>query len=77
MALKKNVKFPGGIYDFKTIDSIRYYSYAYFHGHSVGGTNPSLLEAMASRCFIMAHGNQFNRAVLKENALYYSSAEEL
>lgn len=72
-----NVKFPGGIYDFKTLDSIRYYSYAYFHGHSVGGTNPSLLEAMASRCFIMAHGNQFNRAVLKENALYYLSVDEV
>lgn len=71
------IKFPGGIYDFKTLDSIRYYSYAYFHGHSVGGTNPSLLEAMASRCFIMAHGNQFNRAVLKQNALYYSNAAEV
>ncbi len=74
---EKNIKFPGGIYDFKTIDSVRYYSYAYFHGHSVGGTNPSLLEAMASRCFIMAHGNQFNKAVLKENALYYTSVEEV
>lgn len=74
---EKNIKFPGGIYDFKTIDSIRYYSYAYFHGHSVGGTNPSLLEAMASCCFIMAHGNQFNRAVLKENALYYMSAKDI
>lgn len=74
---EKNVKFPGGIYDFRTIDSIRYYSYAYFHGHSVGGTNPSLLEAMASRCFIMAHGNQFNRAVLKENALYYMNEHEV
>ena len=72
-----NLKFPGGIYDFKTLDSVRYYSYAYFHGHSVGGTNPSLLEAMASRCFIMAHGNQFNRAVLKENALYYNSEQDV
>jgi len=71
------VKFPGGIYDFKTLDAIRYYSYAYFHGHSVGGTNPSLLEAMASRCFILAHGNQFNRAVLKDNALYYNNVDEV
>jgi len=73
----QQVKFPGGIYDFKTLDSIRYYSYAYFHGHSVGGTNPSLLEAMASRCFIMAHGNVFNRSVLKQNALYYNNENEI
>ena len=74
---EKNIKFLGGIYDFKSLDSIRYFSYAYFHGHSVGGTNPSLLEAMASRCFILAHGNQFNRAVLKENALYYMNEQDV
>lgn len=41
------------------------------------GGGASVMEAMASRCFIMAHGNQFNRAVLMENALYCSSAEEV
>ena len=44
---EKNVRFVGGIYDFKKLDSVRHFSKAYFHGHSVGGTNPSLLEAMA------------------------------
>jgi glycosyltransferase involved in cell wall biosynthesis len=71
------IKFLGGIYDFEKIDSIRHFSYAYFHGHSVGGTNPSLLEAMASGCFILAHDNEFNRAVLKGNALYYVSDESV
>lgn len=71
------IKFIGGIYDFDKINSVRYYSHAYFHGHSVGGTNPSLLEAMASECFIFSHDNIFNRSVLGENSIYYSSAEDV
>ena len=72
---EKNVRFVGGIYDFKKLDSVRHFSLAYFHGHSVGGTNPSLLEAMAAGCFVLAHDNIFNRAVLGENALYYGSTD--
>lgn len=74
---ESKVKFVGGIYDFDKLNSVRHFSYAYFHGHSVGGTNPSLLEAMASDCFILAHDNIFNRAVLKDNAVYYSSSEQV
>lgn len=74
---EKNVRFVGGIYDFKKLDSVRHYSRAYFHGHSVGGTNPSLLEAMAAGCFIFAHDNIFNKAVLKDNALYYPTAAKV
>lgn len=69
---EKSIRFVGGIYDFDKLNSIRHFSFAYFHGHSVGGTNPSLLEAMASDCFILANDNIFNKAVLGENALYYS-----
>ena len=69
-----NVRFIGGIYDFRKLNSVRHFSFAYFHGHSVGGTNPSLLEAMASDCFILAHDNVFNRSVLGDNAIYYSSS---
>lgn len=69
----ERVQFIGGVYDFEKLNSLRHYSYVYFHGHSVGGTNPSLLEAMASGCFILAHDNIFNKSVLKENALYYHS----
>lgn len=72
-----HVKFVGGIYDFKKLNSVRHFSFAYFHGHSVGGTNPSLLEAMASDCFILAHDNIFNRSVLGENAIYYPSTEKV
>lgn len=74
---ERNVEFVGGIYDFKKLDSVRHFSKAYFHGHSVGGTNPSLLDAMAAGCFIFAHDNIFNRAVLKENAFYYPSADKV
>ena len=72
-----NIRFVGGIYDFDRLNSIRHYSFAYFHGHSVGGTNPSLLEAMASGCFILAHDNIFNRAVLGRTAEYYASPDDV
>jgi len=50
-------------------------SYLYFHGHSVGGTNPSLLEAMASEALIAAHDNPFNKSVLHSDAFYFSDAD--
>jgi len=74
---EKSVRFLGGIYDFKKLNSVRYFSFAYFHGHSVGGTNPSLLEAMASNCYILAHDNIFNRAVLRANAHYYDDKDSV
>jgi glycosyltransferase involved in cell wall biosynthesis len=73
----EHIRFLGGIYDFDKLNSIRHYSYAYFHGHSVGGTNPSLLEAMASSCFILSHDNVFNHTVLGENAVYYNNQEDV
>lgn len=72
-----SVRFLGGIYNFKVLDDLRHFSSAYFHGHSVGGTNPSLLEAMAAGCFILANDNIFNRSVLKDNAIYYNSSDEV
>lgn len=66
------VRFVGGIYDIDKLNALRHFSFAYFHGHSVGGTNPSLLEAMACGCFILSHDNVFNRSVLGTNAYYYS-----
>ncbi|MBS5205753.1 MAG: DUF1972 domain-containing protein [Bacteroides ovatus] len=74
---EESIVFVGGIYDYDKLNSIRHFAFAYFHGHSVGGTNPSLLEAMASGCFILANNNIFNKAVLKENSIYYSSSEEV
>jgi glycosyltransferase involved in cell wall biosynthesis len=73
----ENIRFCGGIYDMDKLNNLRYYSNLYFHGHTVGGTNPSLLEAMASQSVICANDNQFNRAVVGDNALYFSSVDEV
>lgn len=74
---KDNIRFMGGIYNIAHLDNLRYFSKLYFHGHSVGGTNPSLLEAMASKALIAAHNNDFNRGVLKDNAFYFANASEV
>ncbi len=71
------IQFWGALYDLPLLNTIRFYSYFYFHGHSVGGTNPSLLEAMASYSLIVAHNNIFNRTVLEEDAFYFSTAEDI
>lgn len=73
----EHIRFVGAIYDINILNNLRYYSNIYFHGHSVGGTNPSLLEAMACCAFICAHKNPFNSAILQKDALYFSSSEEV
>ena len=73
----KNIIFTGGIYDTSHLDNLRYYSNIYFHGHTVGGTNPSLLEAMGCQTFIIANDNAFNRAILENEALYFKNENEL
>lgn len=72
-----NIRFLGSIYDMELLNNLRYFCALYFHGHSVGGTNPSLLEAMASQAPICAHNNAFNKAILGDDAVYFSSAEEM
>lgn len=71
------VRFKEGIYDIQALDQIRYHSKLYFHGHSVGGTNPSLLEAMASKALICAHRNIFNASVLDTDALYFETEADI
>ncbi len=71
------IRFTGGIYSKPVLDSLRHHAAAYIHGHSVGGTNPSLLEAMACGSFILAHDNPFNRKVLFDAAYYFQNSEEI
>jgi glycosyltransferase involved in cell wall biosynthesis len=73
----QRVHFAGAIFDKTTINTLRKFCKLYFHGHSVGGTNPSLLEAMASGTIITAHDNEFNRAVLQNDAFYFKGAAEV
>ncbi|TPE46131.1 DUF1972 domain-containing protein [Pontibacter mangrovi] len=72
-----NINFFGGLYDIEALNNLRYYSNIYFHGHTVGGTNPSLLEAMASSALICAHNNPFNRYILGEDSLYFTTREDV
>ncbi len=72
-----HVRFIGSVYNKDILDSLRHFSKAYFHGHSVGGTNPSLLEAMSCRAFIFSHDNPFNKGVLGEDAIYFSTPDQL
>lgn len=71
------IRFMGGIYNMNHLNNLRFHSNLYFHGHSVGGTNPSLLEAMASNCLIVANDNVFNRGVLGEDALYFKDSKDV
>lgn len=71
------IRFIGGVYNLEHLNNLRYFSNLYFHGHSVGGTNPSLLEAMASKALIAAHNNDFNKGILKENGYYFSNSQEV
>jgi hypothetical protein len=75
--LSNSIIFMGGIYDIIELNNLRYFSNIYFHGHTVGGTNPSLLEAMSSSCLICAHNNIFNRSILGNDAFYFESAAEI
>lgn len=69
--------FAGAIYEMPALNNLRYFSHLYFHGHSVGGTNPSLLEAMGASALIVAHDNIFNRHVLGPDAFYFHSAGDI
>ncbi|HMG68257.1 MAG TPA: DUF1972 domain-containing protein [Chitinophagaceae bacterium] len=72
-----SIKFSNAVYEQAELDNLRYYTSLYFHGHSVGGTNPSLLEAMACGCRIAAHDNKFNRAVLQDETDYFPGTGEV
>ena len=65
------VKFVGTVYDQELLKYIREHAFAYFHGHEVGGTNPSLLEALASTKLNLLLDVGFNREVGEDGALYW------
>lgn len=71
------IRFLGAIYDATIINQLRANCYIYFHGHTVGGTNPSLIEAMGCGAFICANHNVFNQSVLLTNALYFSDTHDV
>jgi glycosyltransferase involved in cell wall biosynthesis len=72
-----SILFLGAIYDLEELNNLRHFSNLYFHGHSVGGTNPSLLEAMASSSLICAHKNVFNSSILELDAYFFETSDEV
>lgn len=75
-AASSEVIFPGAIYEKKIVHALRFFSAAYVHGHQVGGTNPSLVEAMGAGNAVIAHDNKFNRWVAGDGAVFFSGEEQ-
>ncbi len=75
-AASDEVVFPGVIYDAPALASVRFHSLGYLHGHTVGGTNPSLVEALGAGNAVIAHDNLYNRWVAGDGALYFRDADE-
>ncbi|MCA9483979.1 MAG: DUF1972 domain-containing protein [Nitrospina sp.] len=71
-----DVIFPGAIYEKETLNALRYFARVYIHGHQVGGTNPSLVEALAAGSPVLAHDNKYNRWVAGDGAEFFSSMED-
>jgi glycosyltransferase involved in cell wall biosynthesis len=75
-AASDEVIFPGAIYDKPTVRALRLYGIAYVHGHQVGGTNPSLVEALGASSAVIAHDNPFNRWVAGDAGLFFANEDD-
>jgi rhamnosyltransferase len=71
----KRIKFVGTVYNQELLKKIRENAYGYFHGHEVGGTNPSLLEALGSTSLNLLLNVGFNQEVAQNTALYWDKSE--
>jgi len=71
-AASGEVVFPGPIYERERLAALRLHGLAYLHGHRVGGTNPSLVEALGAGNPVIAHDNRFNRWVAGDAGLYFA-----
>ncbi|WP_456445942.1 DUF1972 domain-containing protein [Thiolapillus sp.] len=72
----EEVVFPGAIYEKPVLAALRYYTRLYIHGHTVGGTNPSLVEALGAGSPVLAHDNPYNRWVAGEGAAFFGDEDE-
>lgn len=71
------IRMIGTVYDQEKLTCLRAHAFAYMHGHSVGGTNPSLLEAMGCRNLVFAHDNPFNREMVGDCGIYFADPDGL
>ena len=72
----EDVLFAGPVYERDDIDALRFHARLYIHGHTVGGTNPALIEALGAGTPVLAHDNSFNRAVAGSSANYFRDENE-
>lgn len=73
----QRIKFIDGVYNKKELASIRKNAYMYIHGHSVGGTNPSLIEALSLTDVNVLYNVSFNRDIGEKACLYFKSQKDL
>ena len=71
------IRFLGGVYDQDLLDQLYAGAHTYIHGHSVGGTNPSLLRAMGAGAPVLGYDVEFNREVTAGAAFFWADAQEL
>ncbi len=76
-ARSTGVRMLGGLWDNELLDHLYVGAASYLHGHSVGGTNPSLLRAMGAGTTTIAHDNVFNRGVLGADGIFGATTAEL
>lgn len=69
------VLMPGAIYEPELVQSLRVHARAYLHGHTVGGTNPSLVEALWAGNAVIAHDNPFNRGTAGDGQFYFTDGD--
>lgn len=74
-AASDEVLFTGAIYDKDVLRALRLFCRIYIHGHTVGGTNPTLVEALGAGSPILAHDNAFNRWVAGPGGAFFSNTE--
>ncbi|MGH8961447.1 MAG: DUF1972 domain-containing protein [Jatrophihabitantaceae bacterium] len=73
----ERVRFLGGVWDQDLLDQLYANSMTYLHGHSVGGTNPSLLRAIGAGAATTAFDVNFNKEVLLDTGRYFSTPEDV
>ena len=71
------IRLLGGVWDQALLDALYHHASTYVHGHSVGGTNPSLLRAIGAGTTVIAYDVNFNREIIGEHGLYFSSAQDV
>ena len=76
-AADDRVRFLGGVWDQAQLDQLYAHSYTYLHGHSVGGTNPSLLRAIGAGAAVLAFDVDFNREVVADSGRFFVSPADV